>query len=147
MTDHLDPELNAYIFGDGSLSIQADVTPEASHADPIAKLFSDAVFDQAIGTPGAAVALQAETSHIHKRAGELWRHEKTPAPAVIVTDEEHQLAKMETGLDRRKRGLSAWMRGELALGKSARELIDHAARHDQETANLLQEVADELEAA
>jgi hypothetical protein len=147
----MNPELEAWLFSDGGLHIEA-VTPEAD--DAIFKLFEDAKFDKALGTPGGAVALQAETADLNKRAGELWRHETAPLggrhitfelePAVI-TDDDGRLAKMETGADRRKRNLSVWLAGELALGKSAGELIRHARQYDAVTANLLQEISDELE--
>ena len=65
----------------------------------------------------------------------------------IVLDDSHTPAKMETAHDRRKRNYALWMKHELALGKTAGELIAHAAQHDAGVARLLAEVAEELEAA
>ena len=74
------------------------------------------------------------------KAADDWNEE-------IVPDDSHVLAKMESSFDRKKRNYSIWMREQIALGKSAGELIDFAAKTDAGVARLLREVAEELEAA
>jgi hypothetical protein len=117
----------------------------------VQKFFEAAQYDAAAGRNGAAARLESETEDFHKRADTILRGErKSPAASPAASgdgDDPHRLEKTESPLTRRKRNLSVWMRSEFALGKTAGELIDHAQRHDPATANLLREVADELEAA
>ena len=54
---------------------------------------------------------------------------------------------MESASDRKKRNLTFWVRGELALGKSCRELAEYARRYDPATAQLIEQIGEELEAA
>lgn len=140
-----DPELNAFLDLSANMP---DVTEEVP--DAIGELFEAGRLDAAIGKTGAAVALRAETANLDKRASEILKRSRDAAPAdwdAPLTDDSHALAKMDTPLDRRKRSYAAWLRTEMALGKTCRELIDHAAKHDLGVANLLREVAAELEAA
>jgi len=76
----------------------------------------------------------------------------TPAPDFLAGQEnsgsrfEHGALHKNAG-ERRKLGILAWLRSQLALGKSADELIEHAETHDLEVANLIRTCAAELEAA
>lgn len=60
--------------------------------------------------------------------------------------DERDLGLEKSG-DRRKLALRGWLASQLAIGKSASELIEHAARHDPQTANLLREIFAEMETA
>ena len=133
--ENFDPVAAAFCFDGANVPAEETEVPP----DVIGQLFENAKFDAAMCAPGSATALAVESSG-------YTRKRQSDAPAEV--DDAHRLEKGigETSLVRRKRTLSAWMSGELALGKTARELIDHAARHDRETANLLREVADELDA-
>jgi hypothetical protein len=69
-------------------------------------------------------------------------HPTRPEPEP--TGDDDQLAKVLSPQSRRRRILTDWMQGELALGKSAQELIDYAAQHSPETAGELREIAASL---
>jgi len=63
-----------------------------------------------------------------------------------VADEPEGLAKGETTVleksgNRKRAAVHAWVRSQLALGKTLGELVAHAERHDLEIANLIREVA------
>jgi uncharacterized protein Yka (UPF0111/DUF47 family) len=145
MVSEIDPILSAIL----TLELP-DMSSEVS--DALDKLREEgAIAYQLGGDQHARATVEKYTGEIQvieRHADTILKNRAAPAATEVTDDDEHQhtLAKMETSLDRRRRNLSTWMRGELALGKSASELIDHAARHDQATANLMREVAEELEA-
>jgi hypothetical protein len=147
----IDGIAEASVFDGCEFPQTADLAAGEGASCAVRDFFENAVFDSAIGRNGAAERLQSETQEFQKRADTILRGErKSPAASPAASgdaDDPHRLEKMETPLTRRKRNLSVWMRSEFALGKTAGELIEHAAQHDQATANLLREVADELEAA
>lgn len=127
--------------------------------DVFAKLAADG------GLRGAGVepdVLRAETSQTEKRFGAMHSAERfaqmakahgihlQKTQAQREYEAEHvadgrELEKRMVG-ERRRNGLRQWLASELALGKSADDLIAHAERFDPEIAGVLREVAQELAA-
>jgi hypothetical protein len=83
--------------------------------------------------------IDADAKIYAKRMAEEWNEE--------ITNDSERLAKMETPGNRRRENLRGWLQGQLVLGKSARELIDHAGKYDAGVANVLREIAAEIKAA
>lgn len=144
----LDPVLDAFI---GGLQMP-DITTEVP--DAIDELRENGALAAQLGGDQLGHAhvdrFRDQTAQLDARAERIFKRDRTtPAPPsndwdAPLTDDSHALAKMESAFDRRKQNYAVWMRTELALGKSARELIDHAAQHDAGVANILREVAKDL---
>jgi hypothetical protein len=120
--------------------------------DPMQRFIETAELRGALGARDAARILDSPSS-ARIDFSDIDADEKAFAKKMRADWEEdligdsHVLAKIETSASRRRTNLAIWMRGQFALGKSARELISHAEKHDGHTANLLREIAHELQAA
>lgn len=77
--------------------------------------------------------------------GEARRAAQNEWEETITAPEYQKLEKTMSG-ERRKLALREWLRGELSLGKSAADLIEHAEKFDPEIAGVLAELASELQA-
>jgi hypothetical protein len=96
------------------------------------RAFEEEMLFPSTGRTGPAPRLRSE--RYHPEPGE-WKPGDDP---------DVGLGLQKSG-DRRKLALRGWLASQLAIGKSATELIEHAARHDLQTANLLRELAAELQ--
>ena len=124
---------------------RAETLPEPGN-DPLATFFEAARLAGIIGW-NHVDQLQKETEELESFADAALQNTRaTNDREETITDDSHVLAKTMAS-DRRRQNLAVWMHSQLALGKSARQLIEHAALHDATTAQLLTEIASELEKA
>jgi hypothetical protein len=77
--------------------------------------------------------------------GPRLRSERTEAEPTWKPGMDENLGLEKRAGDRKKYTLKAWMAEQFALGRTANELIEHAAGHDQQTAELLRELATQIE--
>jgi hypothetical protein len=113
--------------------------------DPFSKFVEEAALAGAIGWRNVA-KFEEETSDINARADRAVRKNHTKASdfdETLVPDSQ-ALAKFATPSDRRRQNCRVWLLSQVALGKTAHNLIAHAQRHDPNTANLLREISTEM---
>jgi hypothetical protein len=117
--------------GQTDLTKNARETREAEEVDHDWHTFTENLeFAAATGRTGAAPRLRSERPAPDEP---MWRPGMDPGFGL------------EKSANRRKNSLRAWFASELASGKTARDLIEYAQRGgDSETANALQELANEL---
>jgi hypothetical protein len=73
----------------GFMDLYIPDTAEEEVPDAVEQLFQDAKFDAAMGKSGTAVTLRAETAGIHRRADQIFRRERMPAPAPGLSKAEN----------------------------------------------------------
>lgn len=118
---------------------------QAEPEDHLAKFIEQAKLAGEVGWHHAA-RFEEETSHINTHADAALRKQNTETSdfeeTLILNSQT--LAKLETSSDRKKQNCRAWLREQVALGKTSRELISYAQKHDLAVANMLREIAAEL---
>ena len=66
------------------------------------------------------------------------------APREIVIPPGSELAKMYEGGTTRTRAIAEWLLGQLAIGKSLQELVEHAQRYDLRKAMEIQQIGNAI---
>lgn len=102
-------------------------------------------FLESLDIPGPAgrshAAPRLRTEHQESEPEMTWRPGDDPSRGL---DPPETSLEKNSG-QRKKAMLRGWFSSQLAVGKSAADLIQHAERHDLQTANLLRDLAAEID--